>query len=306
MKLFLLSCAVAAAVAAGCGTPLFGEALQEVEIRRDVRYATHDGIALLGDYYVPKGPGKFPVVVAVHGGGWQLGDRTSFRFLGPYLAQRGIALFSIEYRLSKPGQPSYPKPIQDVRAAVQFVKYKADDLKVDPQRVALMGASAGAHLAALAALAGDAGTFAAAYPGDDHATVNAKVKAVVAVFGVYDLVQHWNHELISRPRDQTLEKFLGTTPMDNRKVYFEASPINYAIRENNQISFFLTWGTGDDMVSPSQSEDFLLALKQAEFFVRTAPVPGAPHFWVGNPIDEPGGYMGFVAPQIVRFLQQRL
>jgi hypothetical protein len=60
------------------------------------------------------------------------------------------------------------------------------------------------------------------------------------------------------------------------------------------------------MVSPSQSEDFLLALKQAEFFVRTAPVPGAPHFWLGSPIDEPGGYVGFVAPQIVRFLQQRL
>ena len=94
--------------------------------------------------------------------------------------------------------------------------------------------------------------------------------------------------------------------MDNRKVYFEASPINYAIRDNNQISFFLTWGTGDDMVSTSQSEDFLLALSRPSFFVRTAPVPGAPHFWLGNPIDEPGGYVGFVAPQIVRFLQQRL
>jgi acetyl esterase/lipase len=297
---------IAFATAALAVAPLFGQPSGEIEIRHDLKYATHDGVALAADYYVPKGPGKFPVVIAMHGGGWQLGGRTGFRFLGPYFAQRGIALFSIEYRLSKPGQPSYPKPVQDVRAAIQFVKYKADELKVDPQRVALMGASAGAHLAALAALAGDAAPFAAAYPGDPYATVNAKVKAVVAVFGVYDLVQHWNHELIARPRDQTLEKFLGTTPMDNRRVYFEASPINYAIRDNNQISFFLTWGTGDDMVSPSQSEDFLLALKQAEFFVRTAPVPGAPHYWIAAPIDEPGGYAGFVAPQIVRFLQQRL
>ena len=60
------------------------------------------------------------------------------------------------------------------------------------------------------------------------------------------------------------------------------------------------------MVSTSQAEDFLLALEQAEFFVRTAPVPGAPHYWLGDPIDEPGGYAGLVAPQIVRFLQQRL
>jgi acetyl esterase/lipase len=284
----------------------FGEALQEVETRRGVQYATHDGVALAGDYYVPKEPGKFPVVVAMHGGGWQLGDRTLYRFWGPYLAQRGIALFAIDYRLSKPGQPSYPKPVQDVRAAIQFVRYKADDLKADPQRVALMGDSAGAHLVALTALAGDVAPFAGAYPGDPYATVSAKVKAVVAAYGVYDLVQHWNHELISRPRDQTLGKFLGTTPMDNRTVYFEASPINYATRANNQISFFLNWGTGDDMVSTSQSEDFLLALKQAEFFVRTAPVPGAPHFCISSPMDDPGSPTGFVAPQIVRFLQQRL
>jgi hypothetical protein len=49
--------------------------------------------------------------------------------------------------------------------------------------------------------------------------------------------------------------------MDNRRVYFEASPVNYVIRANNQVSFFLTWGTGNDIVSPSQSEDFLLALR---------------------------------------------
>jgi acetyl esterase/lipase len=297
---------IAFATAALAVAPLFGQPSGEIEIRRDLIYATHDGVALAGDYYVPKGPGKFPVVIAMHGGGWQLGDRTLYRFWGPYLAQRGIALFSIEYRLSKPGQPSHPKAVQDVRAAIQFVKYKADDLKVDPQRVALMGASAGAHLAALAALAGDTAPFAAAYPGDPYASVSAKVKAVVGAYGVYDLVQHWNHELVSRPRDQTLEKFLGTTPMDNRKIYFEASPINYAIRANNQISVFLTWGTGDDMVSNSQSEDFLLALKQAEFYVRTAPVPGAPHFWISSPMDDPGSPTGFVAPQIVRFLQQRL
>jgi acetyl esterase/lipase len=306
MKHFLLSSALTIAIVTCAGSPLFGEVLQDIDIQRDMRYATHDGVALLGDYYVPKGPGKFPVVVAMHGGAWQLGDRTSFHVLGEYLAHRGIALFSIEYRLSKPGQPSYPKPVQDVRAAIQFVRYKAVELKVDPERVALMGASAGAHLAALTALAGDAAPFAPAYPGDPYATVNARVKAVVAVYGVYDLVEHWNHELIARPRNQSVEYLLGTTPMDNRRVYFEASPINYAIRDNNRISFFLSWGTGDDMVATSQSENFLLALKQADFFVRTAPVPGAPHFWVGNPIDEPGSYTGFVAPQIVRFLQQRL
>jgi acetyl esterase/lipase len=281
--------------------------LQEIEIRRDVQYATHDGVSLSGDYYVPKALGRYPVVVAMHGGGWQLGSRVDdYQHWGPYLAQRGIALFAISYRLSKPGQPSYPKPIQDVRAAIQYVKHNAATLKVEPERVALMGNSAGAHLAALVALAGDVAPFSGAYPNDPYANVSTTVKAVVGVYGTYDLLQHYNHELVARPRDQTLEKFLGATPMDNRRIYFDASPISYAVRTHNQISFLLSWGTGDDMVSPSQSEDFLLALKQAEFYVRTAPVPGAPHFWMGMPMDELGSHTGFVAPQVLRFFRQRL
>ncbi len=285
----------------------FGDgASQEFEVRRDLQYATHDGVALAGDYYVPRAPGKYPVVVAVHGGGWQGGTKAGYRFWGPYLAQHGIALYAIEYRLAKAGQASYPKPVQDVRAAIQFVRYKADDLKADPQRVGLMGDSAGSHLVALTALAADASTFAGAYPNDPYANVSAKVKAVVAAYGVYDLVQQWNHDQVQRPRDQIVEKLLGKTPMDDRKVYFEASPMSYATRANNQTSFLLTWGTADDIVDPAQSEAFLLALKQAEFFVRQVPVTNAPHFWMADPLDEPRGYVGFALPQILRFLEGRL
>jgi acetyl esterase/lipase len=68
----------------------------------------------------------------VHGGGWQGGAKAGYRFWGPYLNQRGIALYAIDYRLSKPGQPAYPQEVQDVRAAIQFVKSKAADLKADP------------------------------------------------------------------------------------------------------------------------------------------------------------------------------
>ena len=279
----------------------------DTEIRRDLPYATHDGVALAGDYYVPKAPGKYPVVVAVHGGGWQGGAKGGYRFWGPYLNQRGIALYAIDYRLAKPGQPAYPQEVQDVRAAIQFVKSKAADLKADPERVGLMGDSAGAHLAALTALAYDSAPFANAYASDPYASVNPRVKAVVGAYGVYDMVQQWMHDQIARPRDQIVEKFLGKPPMEDRKMYFESSPISYATRANNQTSFFLTWGTADDIADPAtQSEAFMLALKQAGFFVRPAPVAAAPHFWMSDPIDEPRGHLGFVAPQIVRFLADRL
>ena len=288
--------------------PVIAQAqLREVEIRRDVQYATHDGVALAGDYYVPKAPGKYPVLVAVHGGGWSAGSQAGYRYLGPYLAERGIALYAIAYRLAKPDQPSYPQAPQDVRAAVQFVKYKAADLKADPDRVGLIGDSAGAHLAALVGIAGDAAPWAKGNTSDPYAAVSGRVKVVVGAYGVYDLVEQWNHDQIARPRDQITERFLGKAPLDDRKVYFDASPMSYATRANNQTSFFLTWGTGDDIVDPvHQSEAFMLALKQAGFFVRPAPVAAAPHFWLADPIDDPRGHMSFVAPQIVRFLEGRL
>ncbi len=170
-----------------------------------------------------------------------------------------------------------------------------------------MGDSAGAHLAALVGLAGDAPIFSHAYPGDSYAAVSAKVKAVVAAYGIYDMVAQWNHDQIARPRDQIVEKFLGKPPMEDRKLYFDASPLSYATRANNQVSFFLTWGTADDIADPAtQSEAFILALKQANFFIRPAAVAAAPHFWFGDPIDDPQGHPAFVAPQILRFLDARL
>jgi dipeptidyl aminopeptidase/acylaminoacyl peptidase len=132
------------------------------------------------------------------------------------------------------------------------------------------------------------------------------VKAVVSAYGIYDMVGQWNHDQVARPRDQISEKFLGKSPMEDRKIYFDASPLSYALKSNNQVSFFLTWGTADDIVDPHQSEEFMLALKQAEFFVRPASVPSAPHFWMGDPIDDPRGNVGLVAPQILRFLETRL
>lgn len=301
-----LTLALAVATAVLCSPPFAAQQLREIEVRRDLQFGKHDGVALVGDYYVPKQPGKYPVMVAVHGGGWQLSSKAEYVHWGPYLARHGIALFAIDYRLSKPGQKSYPNPVHDVRAAVQFVKSRADELRVDPQHVGLIGNSAGGHLSALVALAGDDPPFVGAYADDPYARVNTKVNVVVGVYGAYDLIAHWNHEAVARPNDLALERLLGTTPIEDRRLYLDASPINYAIRSKSQISFFLSWGTGDDMVAPSQSEEFRDVLKQAGFNVRTAPIPGAPHYWMSTPMDEPGSPTALVAPQVLRFLEQRL
>src|SRR6266849_11131040 len=134
-------------------------ALQQVETRGGVAYANHDGVSLLGDLYLPAGSGRFPALIAVHGGGWQAGARSAFQFWGPYLAERGYALFAISYRLAKKGEKAFPQAVHDVLAAVQFVRASAGQFKVDPERIGLFGASAGAHLAALATLGGSSSIF---------------------------------------------------------------------------------------------------------------------------------------------------
>ena len=273
----------------------------------DIVFAEHDGVKLLGDLYLPEGVGNAPVLVGVHGGGWQLGDRKFYRHWGNYLAKNGYAVFAIEYRLMRPGVKTWPGAVYDCKAAVQFVRARAVELGLDPERIALIGDSAGAHLAALVALAGDEMLFTAEYQSDRYASVRADVKAVIGIYGVYDMAAQWEHDLVARPRDQITEKFLGCPLTANRKAFFEASPLSYATVDKNSTRFLLIYGREDDIVDPvTQSERFLTALKQAGFFARTIVVPGAGHFWSADPIEEPGSFGAYVGPKVLRFLDAAL
>ncbi len=275
-----------------------------ITIQSGVAYANHDGVELAGDLYLPKGAKAAPALVAVHGGGWVAGARSAYQYWGPYLAARGIAMFAISYRLATKGK-TFPEAVQDIVAGVQFLRGKAGGFGIDPARIGILGASAGAHLAALAALAGK--KFAGGYPQDPFASVDASVKALVGVYGIYDAVAMWSNYQLQGGRDNNFQKFMGAAPMESRQLYFDASPVSYATFANNGIGVFLITGTEDDLVDRKlQTDPFQLALKQAGFFVRPCIVAGAPHYWMNDPIDEPGSFTGFVAPRLMRFLAERL
>ena len=279
----------------------------EHDLHAALTYATHDGVALQGDLYLPKGAGPFPALVAVHGGGWQQGARSAFQHWGPYLAARGYALFTISYRLAKKGTRTFPQAVHDVVAAVRFLRANAAEYRIDGARLALFGASAGAHLASLAALGANAGAFLDGYPDDPQTHASAKVKVLVGVYGVYDVMEMWERYRADSPRDNNIENFLGASPMENRKLYFDASPISYATYANNQTAVLLACGLEDDLVDRKRNTDaFLRALKQAGFFTRTCYVPGAGHYWLSDPIDEPDSYPAVLAPRLIRFLAEKL
>jgi acetyl esterase/lipase len=270
---------------------------------RDLEFVKRGDQAIAGDLYLPSGKPNAPVMVAIHGGAWQRGGPKSYARLGPYFARQGIAVFAITYRFSP--KNLFPKAVHDARAAVQFLRAKGAGLGIDVNRIGVMGDSAGGHLASLVALAGDRPEFANqaedAYPG-----VSSAVKVCVPVYGIYDLMAQWDFDQILAPKGNLAEIFLGFSALEDRFGYHRASPINYVTKASNHIPFFMAWGTRDDIVDPkTQAEPMHAALKRADFYVRTATVD-AGHFWMSDPLDEPGSFPGFVAPRILRFLQEKL
>ena len=283
------------------------EKLPEIEIRPNLTYATHDSVALAGDLYLPKRAGPHPVLVGVHGGGWVQGVRGQFQHWGRYFAARGVALFAVSYRLATTGQKTFPHAVHDALAAVQYVRGNAKTYGLAEDRIGIFGHSAGANIGALAALAGRNAPFAGGYPQDEHAKESTEVKVFAGVYGVYDLAEMWQKYNLQSPGSNNIEKFLGASLADNRRLYFDASPISYAVSANNKLAVHLSVGTEDDLVDRKANTDaFVLALKQAGFFVRTTILQGAPHYWGSDPIDEPNSFSGFLAPRLMRFLQEKL
>lgn len=286
-----------------CALPVFATGYR---LQRGVVYAVHDGTTLRGDLYRPAAPGPHPALLAVHGGGWFTGDASFYAHLGPYLASRGYVLFAVDYRLADEQHKAYPEAVQDLRAALQFLRGRGAALGVDPARLGLIGDSAGAHLAALLALAGDDAAFAQGHPRDPYATLSVRVKACAAIYGIYDVAAQWARDR-SRNRELNIsEAFLGAAPDAKPQLYSEASPLRYATAERRGPAFLLAWGDADEVVEPdTQSEPFARALELSGFTVQRAVISGAAHGWATEPL-RPGSPAARLAPKLLAFLKEQL
>jgi acetyl esterase/lipase len=274
------------------------------EIRTEqVVYSEREGTVLAGTLFRPANSKNCPVVIAVHGGGWKQGSPQRYGHWGKWFASRGIALYAIQYRLADQPKNRFPAPALDVIAAIDFIWRSHQDLGLDADRIALMGDSAGAHLVSWVALAGHS---LRADASADRTAPLPKLCAVIAVYGVFDLLGQWEHDQIARPRDHVTEALMGFSLPEDRLAYFHASPIAHATTKAPRRSFLVAWGTNDDIVDwASQSGHFVTALRQSGQYVRTVPVVGASHLWIDQPLDEDRSYTGFLAPKVHRFLLDR-
>jgi acetyl esterase/lipase len=149
-----------------------------VEVERDVVFGTGGGRDLRCNvYHPPTGDSRVPGVLLIHGGGWRGGDRDQLHGYGILLGRAGYLCVAPEYRLV--GESAWPAQIEDVKAAIRWTRAHADALNLDPDRIAIEGNSAGAHLALFAA----ATQHEARYEGSGgNPDVSSAVRAVIGVY----------------------------------------------------------------------------------------------------------------------------
>jgi acetyl esterase/lipase len=238
------------------------------ELTEDVVYAEVDGVPLRYDHYrTLKVSGPAPAVIVVHGGAWMHGDPSQAAGNALHFARRGIATVSISYRLL-PGH-RFPHPLDDVRRGIRHVRAHAAELGIDPERIALLGLSAGAHLALLAHLARDVSELAPELPAE-LAGVAEDVCAVMLHYGPFDLARR---RAFPDGYDPVAELLAPRT--DDEAWVRLASPISHAERAGAPV--LLVHGTKDQVVSWRQSQAMHDALVAAGRPSELLLLDGAPH-----------------------------
>ena len=150
----------------------------------NVVYASKSSANKLDIYLPATGDGPFPVIVWIHGGAFKMGSKSMVSGVEPYLVGKGYAVASIDYRLS--GEAIFPAQIYDVKAAIRFLKANAATYKLNPEKFATWGESAGAGLASLAGTSG--GVAALEDMSMGNSTQNSTVQATVDLFGPIDFL----------------------------------------------------------------------------------------------------------------------
>lgn len=236
---------------------------------RELPFRTLGNITLQLDRYDPPVSGPHPGVVVVHGGAWSGGDKGDISVAtNRYLAARGYVVYDIQYRLAPAFK--FPAALEDVECALGYVRAHGGGA-VDPERVALIGRSAGAHLALLAAYR------AARDPVPTGCDRPALVKAVIALYPPTDLVAGYREPAVPDLINAhgTLETFLGGTPDEVPDRYRDATPQSWLGRPVPPT--LLIHGEADQIVKPNQSVRLADALRAAGQRVGLLLVPLAGH-----------------------------
>ena len=243
----------------------------------DVPYAATDNPRQRLDLFLPKGTAadaSLPLVVYIHGGGWQGGDKRAGLMLLPLVQSGQYALASVGYRLTN--EAIWPAQIHDCKAAIRWLRAHALQYGIDPARIGAYGSSAGGHLvcllgttAGVASLEGTLGDF-------DH--VDSRVACVVDQFGPTDFI---DGDGANDAAVGMLAKLLGGMPADLPDVARVASPLFHVTKDDAPT--LCIHGTADPLVPYSQSTKLDRAYEDAGVECLVLTIPDGGHGGFRNP-----------------------
>lgn len=265
------------------GVQLAPSVPEGVKAHRDLDYVNggHERHKL--DLFVPeKADGPLPLVIWVHGGGWQNGSKEGCPPLRNGYTERGYAVASINYRLS--GHATFPAQIEDCKAAIRWLRANAKRYNLDPKRFGVWGSSAGGHLVALLGTSGDVKAFDVG----PHLDQSSRVQAVCDYYGPTDFTVfvatpgYESHASASSPE----AKLIGGAVMENKDKAARVNPITYVSKDDP--AFLIVHGDQDRTVPINQSQLLFAALKKAGVSAHFHTIKGAGHGQgFGGPEIEP-------------------
>ncbi len=218
----------------------------------DIPYATLSDAEKLDIYLPNEGEGAFPVVVAIHGGSFIRGDKRDFQIVPIMEAlKQGYAVVSINYRLS--GEAKFPSQINDVKAAIRWIRANAEQYALNPKKIAVWGDSAGGNLAALVGTSGNVKELEDLSLGNSDQSSN--VSAVVDWYGPINFLTIGDIQRLERVGN----KLIGKPINEAHELYLAANPETY-IRSDNP-PFFIQHGNTDKIIPVQQSIDFAAKLE---------------------------------------------
>lgn len=236
----------------------------EAETLTDVSYGADNRHKM--DIYLPadRSTGTTNTIVLIHGGGWSGGDKQDFAPTIGELKNRfpGYAILNLNYRLYSGNNNRFPAQENDVKSAIDFVLSKTSEYKING-KMALIGASAGAHLALLQSYKHNGST---------------NIKAVVSLFGPTELVSLYNNP--PHPDIKSLlASVIGGTPESASSLYQESSPYNYVTAQSPPTILF--HGGIDPLVPASQSVLLRDKLQSSGVTQQYVFYPNEAHGWTG-------------------------
>jgi acetyl esterase/lipase len=185
------------------------------------------------DIFRPKDGNKYPAVLLIHGGGWSSGNKSLLVPMAEKLSTKGYVTASLEYRLSP--EAKYPAAVRDIKAAIRWLRAKADVYNIDTNKIAVLGCSAGGHLAALVGTTNGMTKFEDKIGNANHSSI---VQAIVDIDGVLDFTDPHESGKDKDPlKPSAGKKWLGYSYKDNPRIWVEASSLTYAGKNTPPIAF---------------------------------------------------------------------